>query len=106
MNLPAPLPERARLRLKNQTIDRYWTSWKTSNSAIPTSTFSTDTLEYHQKPKLVAISTSLTGLGWRSFFQRTARLTRKATLTATSPQKVSVRTAATASAEIAGPPVS
>src|SRR5437588_12609170 len=63
MNPPMLLSFSTRLRLYIQTSERYCTSWKTSNSAIPTRIFATRLLQYHQKAMLVASKATFTGLG-------------------------------------------
>jgi hypothetical protein len=104
VNDPAPASFRARPWLKTHTIARYCTSWKTSKRMTPTSMFTKARLAHHQKPKLVAMSSSLSRLGGRPARICRAWFTRNATVIAAVAKTATMRTPSSTIRAGIGPP--
>src|SRR5439155_952284 len=96
VNAPTPGSFCTRFRLKIQTIDKYCTSWNTSNRAMPARRFITNTFAYQKKPKLVAISSSLIELTGRPRCHIHAVWQKNAIVTAPVRARIAIESAGTA----------
>src|SRR5581483_26055 len=104
MNPPILLAFSTRLRLEIHTSDRYCTSWKTSNNAMPTRMFETRLLQYHQKAMLVISKATFTGLGrWPPTHCR-VKCSKKRTETASAAKRINCWPLCRSEGGINGPP--